>query len=679
MNKHINRLLLLAGLGAVLTACDENSWNDHLDGFETPDKNTQTETVEYTLTAADYKYLATLSSAKALAGDQGASALAAMGSQGYFTADIPAEDYLPIFLGQPSFKYFSLNEGSAVKVTYAVNYEQGPEVTGAVNAAKYTVSEADYQSIWESDEDFAEAFAPSKQASRYLPNILKNAYPDAKEGDYVIVSYNQAQSDPVFDQTPEEPKFELSSVLGTAASGATVDIKAYVSAVSTQGPVITDASGSIFCYRPTNNSDLKVGDQVSLNTTISGYNSGLQIPQNSTPTVEGTQAVTLPTPKVMTVTEIEERGAIDRNTFVAPIYARFTGVVSAGKYINIKLDGTEVQVSVYGASTTLTSKFTDGATVTVDGYVVSTSLSGGIKFLNVVVTKVGSDQILNLNSAKATSMASRAGVAVTSEKVNAIYTFDGTAWTAPTDMNVLSHADYQSMGQRYDNLSGTSPEQLLPIYLKQKYPYAQADDEIYVVYYYYNGSETVTRCAKAVYNGSEWSGAFNGTTLVTAQYVKRGGRWQYSPDVTITLPAGKSQPLSTLYYQACVDWVKAHVENGDKYVSSYGNNDYYTGASAYQGNVDLRGYKAAEQYPEGYEGMTDEQIVALMKKRFEQEVLPAVLGELHPDAAPTASGVEPQYIINFYYYDGASTLPATVIYKVTAPGTFEYVSCTWND
>lgn len=678
MNKHINRLLLLAGMGAVLTACDENSWNDHLDGFETPDKNSQTETVEYTLTAADYKYLSSLSAAKNLAGEQNASALAAMGSQGYFTTEISAEDYLPIFLGQPSFKYFALNEGSAVKVTYNVNYEQGPEVTGAVNAAKYTVSEADYQSVWDSDEDFAEAFAPSKQASRYLPNILKSAYSDAQAGDYVIVSYNQAQSDPVFDQTPEEPKFELSSVLGTAASGANLDIKAYVAAVSTQGPVLTDASGSIFCYRPTNNSDLKVGDQVSLNTTISGYNSGLQIPQNSTPTVEGTQAVTLPTPKVMTVTEIEERGAIDRNTFVAPIYARFTGVVSAGKYINIKLDGTEVQVSVYGASTTLTSKFTDGTTVTVDGYVVSTSLSGGIKYLNVVVTKVGSDQILNLNSAKATSMASRAGVAVASEKVNAIYTFNGTEWTAPTDMIVLSHADYQSMGQRYDNLSGTSPEQLLPIYLKQKYPYAQADDEIYVVYYYYNGSETVTRCSKAVYNGSEWTGAFNGTTLVTAQYVKRGGRWQYSPDVTITLPYGKSQPLSTLYFQACVDWVKLHVENGDKYVTSYGNNDYYTGASAFQGNVDLRPDKAIAQYAAGYEGMSDDEIVALMKKRFEKEVFPAVLSELHPDAAPTASGVEPQYIINFYYYTGVTT-PATIIYKVTAPGTFEYVSCTWND
>lgn len=670
MNKHINRLLLLAGMGAVLTACDENSWNDHLDGFETPDKNSQTETVEYTLTAADYKYLSSLSAAKTLAGEQNASALAAMGSQGYFTSEISAEDYLPIFLGQPSFKYFSLNEGSAVKVTYNVNYEQGPEVTGAVNAAKYTVSEADYQSVWDSDEDFAEAFAPSKQASRYLPNILKSAYSDAQAGDYVIVSYNQAQSDPVFDQTPEEPKFELSSVLGTAASGATITASGYISGLDTSGFILTDATGSLYCYRGNNFNDgtYAIGTQLTITGTVASRNKGIQLPNTATiDEVAGTQAVTYPKPTVLDATAAD---AMANGTSVGVTYVEYTGVITiSGNYVNVKVGDATAQGSLSYILPDLKAKITSGETYTVRGFVYQIGSTN--KFLTTCCTEVISA------SSKSRAMNSRAA-AVASEKVNAIYTFNGTEWTAPTDMIVLSHADYQSMGQRYDNLSGTSPEQLLPIYLKQKYPYAQADDEIYVVYYYYNGSETVTRCSKAVYNGSEWTGAFNGTTLVTAQYVKRGGRWQYSPDVTITLPYGKSQPLSTLYFQACVDWVKLHVENGDKYVTSYGNNDYYTGASAFQGNVDLRPDKAIAQYAAGYEGMSDDEIVALMKKRFEKEVFPAVLSELHPDAAPTASGVEPQYIINFYYYTGVTT-PATIIYKVTAPGTFEYVSCTWND
>lgn len=270
-------------------------------------------------------------------------------------------------------------------------------------------------------------------------------------------------------------------------------------------------------------------------------------------------------------------------------------------------------------------------------------------------------------------------VTVASTSENAMYSFNGSAWTAVNNMTVLNHADYQSMGQSHDNLSGTTPAEVLPIYLARTYPYAVADDVRYVVYYYYNGSETVTRCAECRFTGTEWTGGFNGTTLVTAQYVKKNGKWMYSPDVTITLPAGRGVEISTLYYQTCVDWVKNNVPDGPKYVSSYGNNEYYCGTSAYQGNVDLRGNKAIEQYPDGYKGKTEEEVVALEKKRFEEEVLPAALAILHPDAAPTAAGVEPLYIINFYYYTGSATLPATVIYRVTAPATFTYESCTWNE
>ena len=157
----------------------------------------------------------------------------------------------------------------------------------------------------------------------------------------------------------------------------------------------------------------------------------------------------------------------------------------------------------------------------------------------------------------------------------------------------------------------------------------------------------------------------------------------YDPNVTITLPAGKSQPLSTLYYQACTDWVWANVdqkmgvtEKGKGYVTSYGNNEYYCGTSAYQGNVDIRPAKAKEQYPEGYEGMTDDEITQLMKDRFTKEVLPGALATLHPEAAPI-DGLDVLYTINFAVYTG-STSEYTVVYKVVGKGQFEFVSCTWD-
>ena len=57
--------------------------------------------------------------------------------------------------------------------------------------------------------------------------------------------------------------------------------------------------------------------------------------------------------------------------------------------------------------------------------------------------------------------------------------------------------------------------------------------------------------------------------------------------------------MSTLYYQTCVDWVKAQIDDktGATYVTSYGNNEYYSGTSAYQGNVDLRAASTARSMP----------------------------------------------------------------------------------
>ena len=36
MKQYMNRLMVVAGCTLVLAACDDNSWNDKLDGFEEP-------------------------------------------------------------------------------------------------------------------------------------------------------------------------------------------------------------------------------------------------------------------------------------------------------------------------------------------------------------------------------------------------------------------------------------------------------------------------------------------------------------------------------------------------------------------------------------------------------------------------------------------------------------------
>ncbi|MBD5323822.1 MAG: hypothetical protein HDS02_03180 [Bacteroides sp.] len=673
INRYISRAVIIAALPAILSACDDNSWNDHeLEGFEEP-AITNEQAIEYTLTPNDYKIIADNATNKALAGDALKAALAAVGTQGYFTEEISPRDYAPALFSDPKFPYFTLSDGSSVKLTYRIADALPTGMTEAVNALRYTVTDEDYQKVWGSDNNYTPAFAPSHTAAASLPSILAEAYPDAESGDVVIVNYQTSQTDPVFTAPaePDTPEFPLSNVLtGSPAKGDDITINGYVVATSTQGPVVVDEAGTVFVYSPSNNADLKIGDQVVINSTIDTYNNGYQIARGADATLSGSREVTYPEPKAMTAAEID--ALAKTTTPIWPVYARFTGKVSvSGNYINIALDGTSVQLSPYGASDETKSLFTDGETVTVEGYVVAIASKG--KYLNTIVTKVGS---ATAKATATTTAAQSRAVTVASDNVNAVYSFNGSKWSADTRYTILSHADYQLMGQRYDNLSDEAPATMLPIYLSRTFPYAAEGDTKLVVYFYYASSTTTVRCDAYKFDGTGWI-ADNGVTTQTAQFVRTGGKWIYDPNVTITLPAGRSQPLSTLYFQACVDWVKNNIDTptGATYVTSYGNNEYYSGTSAYQGNVDLRPSAARTQYAAGYADMTDDQIVAAMKKRFETEVMPGALSALHPDA-DVMPGLDVFYTINFSAYTGITT-PYTIKFKVVGKGKFEFVECDW--
>ena len=225
----------------------------------------------------------------------------------------------------------------------------------------------------------------------------------------------------------------------------------------------------------------------------------------------------------------------------------------------------------------------------------------------------------------------------------------------------------------------------MPTYLAQKYPYAQEGTEINVLYLLYKDSKTAYACDPYVLKNNTW--VLNRfVTEETSQFVYTSSGWMYDPNVTITLPAGRNMAISSTYYQACVDWVynnicvplgDTSIKSGKFYVTSYGNNEYYCGTSAYQNNIDLRPDKAREQYPAGYTGMSDEEIVALEKSRFLNEVMPGALSTLHPDAKPI-EGLEVLFTVNFSVYTGTTT-EYTAVFKVVGQGKFEPVSCTWDE
>lgn len=680
MKLNKNRIWLFGAAALMLASCSENSWNDlYLDGFEGGSDHSQVERVDYTLTAADYAALADNSFNKSMAAEAGVSGdLAAVKSQGYLNAAIPAAEYIPNLLKDQNFRYFALSDGSAINLTYREAGEL-PEVMRALNGAKeYTISDEDYQSVYGSADDYAASFSPSHPAAKNIPAILKTGV-DAEKGDYVIVNYNSSATDPVFNQpsTPPTPGFTMSSVINSSlCPGDDVTINGVVTAVCKAGVVVSDNTGSLLVYAngfPFE--DYKVGDQVIATGTLSSYKNCLQLAYSDNLQKVGEQTYTYPTAVNLTPDYLLTAAA---NTEPVPaVFGTMTGTVNiSGNYINIAFDGREdVRGSVYNATDEVKALLADGAKVKMHGYFTQTSNSGSITNCNFIVTKVESAAAAKRHNAR------RRIVAIPATACCAAYTFNGEKWEAAgSDVTVLQPADYVAMGSTYGNLSNNQPAQLLPTYLKQTFPYAQAEATKYVVYKYYASGSTTYACAQYAFNGSTWEDSIttNGVRTVTNQFVRRNGVWQLDPSVEFTLPAGKGQPLSTEFYQACVDWVKANVEGGADYVTSYGNNDYYTGASAYQGNIDLRAASAVSQNPAAYAGMSDEEIVALMKHRFEMEVCPAVLAQFYPNMAPIGD-FQPTVTIHFYTYNGSSTQPQTIVYKTVAKGKFEFVSCTWND
>ncbi len=241
---------LIASCLVALSSCDPNDWNDKLDGFDGDKGITNKQMIAYTFTDADYTNLAANSANIKQAGDTLSKELKAVGTQHYFTDKITARDYIPNFLSDSDFAYFTLSDGSSINVTYRVAGNVPEEVTNFGAASEYTVTETDYQDAWGSEEDYIEAFSPIVSAQKHIPSILSVEYSDAKKGDMVIVNYKQTETEPSFGGSGNDPApgYEMTSALGSVAVGSNVTVKGLVTAICARGFLLTACSGSILVY-----------------------------------------------------------------------------------------------------------------------------------------------------------------------------------------------------------------------------------------------------------------------------------------------------------------------------------------------------------------------------------------------------------------------------------------------
>lgn len=697
--------MLGAALVTTLSACDENAWNDeYLDGFETP-TITKKETVEYTMTAADIKRVANMPANKALARERGESALLeAVGQNGFFTSEITPEYYAPAWLdsisGVKGSIIYWLSEKSTLKLSFPTSDALPAELTGIQDGENITISEEQYQEVWGSETDFAEAFAPSKPASKAIPGLLLESVENPAEGDFAVVTYNVAAQDPVFggSSTPEpepEPEFEMSNTIASLAIGAAIEAKGVVTGICRQGYILTDLSGSALVYYGSSFDidSYAIGQQREVSGTGATFGGCLQI-SSTTDELIGTQEYTYPAPLEITG-PVFEQFSVDRqalkaaNDGGAPVYAEIKGATftKSGNYINFEVPGADkskAEGSGYQVPAFISDIMTFNSPIDVRGYVIGCS---GKAYVTFLLTEVNGQN--PGVAAKAEAISSRAGVALSSVEEKAVYKFNGSAWALCNDVLVLNAQDYAQMGVT-SNLTSAQAAENLPIYMSTKFPYAKEDATYYIVYNFKNGDNTIKNfTSRATFTGTEWAVTTVNTDMM--QFVRAGkgdgwSNWVYDPSVYIDLPAGKGA-ASAPFWQACVDWVYENVDgpefgstsidSGIGYVTSYGNNDYYTGASAYQCNIDLRAASARKQVPSVYGDMSDDDVVAKMKKNFEEKVGPAILAQLYPDAQP-GKGVDLYYVLSFVMYNGSSH-DEVIRFLVTAPGTFEFVDCTWNE
>ena len=648
------RTLALAGLALAATACDENSWNNHLDGFEdfVDEPFTQVETVEYTLTDADYSTIAGLAANIALAGTDGADALKAVGDLKRFSEAAPASKYVPAFLATTNFPYFVLSDGSAVKLTYNEATEEPESYAHAANAQTFTVHDIQYKDyVWGGSDNYILGFAPSQNPADYIPMLLANSV-NCGPGTFMIVSYNQATQEPVFGgEIPATPQVLLNATFADKDDfGFTFE-----------DVVLTEPLTYVW----------KLDDY--------GYMKASAFKDNTN--LESDSWLVSP--------------VIDLTGYEDPFFSFdeatnfFADIATAAQEATVwarEEGGQWQQLTDYTFPSALGWTFVNSGDIDLAEY-AGKKMQLGFRYKSTA-TKAGTWEVKNIvvtATPASRSAASRAMVTVPMVVKNVLYTFTETGWApAPSDFSVLSPADYTAMGQTYPNLPAAEP--YLSKWLDSNSGFAASGDVRFVVWTKYADGTSSTQCSAYSFDGTQWK-PFNFAVEKTVQFVRTGGKWMYDPNVTITLPAGKNQAMSTQYFQACVDWVYENkcvplgstgIKSGMYWVTKYGNNEYYSGTSAYQGNVDIRPSEVRTQYAAGVEGMTDEEIVAFLKNNFMNEVMPGALAALHPEAEP-AAGFDVLYTVNFYTYDAdRKTLPQTAVFKVTAKGQFAPVSCTWG-
>ena len=549
MNKRLIYSLCAASL--LLAGCDYNEEN--FPGYDEESIPTNVANITYTLTDADYE---------AIGGD--------VATNKYFSADAMPDDYLPEWLADT---YYTADAGSSANLTYRFKTVY-PHYQ---NIPYDALAEDDYTAVH--GEGYYAPYLNANTEGR-MYKILNAKYPNPKTDDLVMVEYQYSENG--VPQQMEAPvaqwKFE---------DWAYGDI---------------DEDSEIDGWYVSNEGE-------SWNVDSHNNNQYLKFSANS---AEGAAEGWLVTPGIA-IADANKKLAWDvcvgywnADCLSVLISTDFAGDVTTAHWTDVTANFTLPQQPTSGFG-----DFTSAGTMSLAEYAGKTIY---VAFHYVGDKKANKTTTYEVDNVV---VGNDIPVAVNTEMRLALYEYTGRGWYEFENSNhaiCLSMADYEEIGGnpgKYYNFDSNAPAQAyMPQFLAKHASYALDGDTCTVIFRQYSGGNSVDN-EQYVYHAA--TNLWSYCDLVreeTRPYGFNGTEWNYNPSVTITLQVGKNIAESATFYQAIVDWV---ADNYPEYVTSYGNNEYYFGSSAYQNNFDFR--VSAWKQQGTYDDLSDAEIEDLMWAR----------------------------------------------------------------
>ena len=285
-----------------------------------------------------------------------------------------------------------LVDATLIKVEKSlISVEPGEIALESAEAGTFTisvVSKADGMAVLPSESwiKLTDIAAGEGGAAVYSFAYEANTTTAARTASVVFKATNSSKSVSVSQPGVPPTGQSITEIVALPDNSGVETLESTVVAKTTKGFVLSDGTTAIYAYDNGANA-VEIGDKVKVLATKTTYNGVPELATITSVEKTGTAAVVHPAAKDITAS------ALDYAAGVAE-YIQFKGVLKkSGNYYNVEIDGVDAgtkQGSLVQPVEAVGADAFDGKAITVTGYF--NGLSGGGKYINVIVTKiVGAD------------------------------------------------------------------------------------------------------------------------------------------------------------------------------------------------------------------------------------------------------------------------------------------------